>query len=308
MRSDPEEPDLVASLVLTGTRILDIGWREILAPYKIKIAVTGIYCHQSPMVEFSGMRKNYCEFGDLLWCHIHTDRKGDIVRNAILYQAKKSSQQPYTISTDEENQLKLYTKWPEFSYVRPKELAGQVRYVKPAAPRRGAQYLLIDSRPPEDPASGIKGMSGTYPIGSCIAQRNIISHSELSLELVHTLELLSGDPFDELNVAQQDIGWSRIIWDLLLVSANKVFRRINSGYSLKPRLKGASPVTIDGCLYMTPGKTSEMMIALLGEQKARDLYRSYMESPPIEQYGEWFDEEDGGISVIIVETSEELEE
>jgi len=94
----------------------------------------------------------------------------------------------------------------------------------------------------------------------------------------------------------------------LLVSANKVFRRINSGYSLKPRLKGASPVTIDGCLYITPGKTSEIMIALLGEQKARDLYRSYMESPPIEQYGEWFGEEDGGISVIIVETSEELEE
>jgi hypothetical protein len=85
---DPEEADLVASLVLTGTRILDIGWREILAPYKIKIAVTGIYCHQSPMAQFSGMRKNYCELGDLLWCHIHTDLKGDIVRNAILYQAK----------------------------------------------------------------------------------------------------------------------------------------------------------------------------------------------------------------------------
>ncbi|GAI15023.1 unnamed protein product [marine sediment metagenome] len=71
------------------------------------------------MVRFSGMRQEYCEVGDLLWCHVHTDSDGDVIRNAILYQAKKTSLQPYTISGRALDQLNLYTKWPQFTYIKP---------------------------------------------------------------------------------------------------------------------------------------------------------------------------------------------
>lgn len=111
----PEEPDFVASLVMNGTGFLEAGWRQLLRPYQIQI--TGIYCHQTPKVNYSGMSHTSCELGDLLWCHMHTDRQGISTRNAALYQAKKSSQQPYKITSREFDQLKLYSSWPEFTYV-----------------------------------------------------------------------------------------------------------------------------------------------------------------------------------------------
>ena len=95
--NNPEEPDIVASLVLNGTKILENEWRKVFESFKIRIAITGIYCHQTPKVSFGGMVGKSCELGDLLWCHVHSDKDGNVVRNAILYQAKKSSEQPYRI-------------------------------------------------------------------------------------------------------------------------------------------------------------------------------------------------------------------
>ncbi len=303
----PEEPDFVASLVMNGTKILEAGWRKVLGPYKTKIAVTGIYCHQTPKVSFSGIHGTSCELGDLLWCHIHTNRKRNITRNAILYQAKKSSRQPYRISGKEFNQLKLYSNWPEFIYVSSGELNGEKRHVKPAAPRRGAQYLLIDDRPPEHPESGLLGIPGTYPIGSCISQNPLVDHSDLGLELVHSLELLSGNPFDERKTALKEIGWSRVIWDLLLISVKKAFRRSRSGYFNQPRSSGAPPSIMDGCFYTTSTQAPKIIVSLLGSKDANYLFLSNIEGPPSKQEDEWFDEGGGGLSVIVVETYE-LEE
>lgn len=300
----PEEPDFVASLVMDGTKILEAGWHKVLAPHKIQIRVTGVYCHQTPKVGFSGMHGTSCELGDLLWCHVHTDRKRNIARNAILYQAKKSSQQPHKISSKEFDQLKLYSTWPEFTYVSSGELNGEKRHVKPAAPRRGAQYLLIDDRPPERPESGLLGIPGTYPVGSCIPLSPLVDHSDIGLELVHSLELLSGDPFDERKTALKEIGWSRVIWDLLLMSAKKAFRRSRSGYFNHPRKSGVPPSTMDGCFHMTSHKTPEIFVSLLGNKNANRLFLSSTEGPPSRQEGKWFDEGGEGLSVILLETSE----
>ena len=298
----PEEPDFVASLVMNGTGILEAGWRQLLRPYQIQI--TGIYCHQTPKVSYSGMSHTSCELGDLLWCHVHTDRQGISTRNAILYQAKKSSQQPYKIVSREFDQLILYSSWPEFTYVHSGRISGQKRHVKPAAPRKGAQYLLIDDRPPEEPNSGLLGIPGTYPIGSCIAQDPLVDHSDLGSELVNFIELLSGDPFDDMTTASTETDWSRVIWDLLRISVAKAFRRSRSGYYNQPRISGLPPSYIDGCLFTASQHPTRPIVSILGDNDAGTLFLSNMQGPPAQLEGEWHDEDDGGISVVLIETQE----
>jgi len=298
----PEEPDFVASLVMNGTGILEAGWHHLLRPYQIQI--TGIYCHQTPKVSFNGMSHASCELGDLLWCHIHTNRQGVSNRNALLYQAKKSSQQPYNISRKEFDQLILYRSWPKFTYVHSGRMSGQKRHVKPAAPRRGAQYLLIDDRPPEEPESGLLGIPGTYPVGSCIAQNPLVDHSDLGSELVSFIRLLSGDPFDDMTAASTEAGWSRVIWDLLQMSVTKAFRRSRSGYSNQPRTSGVPPSTIDGCLFTASRQPTRLIVSILGANNVGTLFSSNMQGPPAQLEGEWRDEENGGISVVLIETHE----
>jgi len=99
----------------------------------IRIAVTGIYCHQTPKVNFSGMKGKSCELGDLLWCHVHSDIEGNVIRNAVLYQAKMSSVHPYRLHGNDEDQLKLYSSWPAFTYVTSGTLNSEKRHVKPSA-------------------------------------------------------------------------------------------------------------------------------------------------------------------------------
>ncbi len=297
-RSKPQEPDFVASLVLKGAKILNNGWGSILARRDIRIGVTAIYCHQTPKIKFSGMKKSSCELGDLLWCHSHTDKHNNTTYNAILYQAKMSSKQPHKISVGELDQLTLYTTWPEFIYVSPVYLKNEERYIKPRAPRKGAQYLLIDDRPPEDPRSGIIGVPGTYPIGSCIAQRTILDHADLGFELVSSLALLSGDPFDEKGIALKEEGWSRVVWDLLDVSVKMAFKRSRSGYFKQPRAVGIPPSAMNGCYYITSMRDCRLISSLWGIEKAD------METPPSNQDGEFFDEGGGGMSILLVETYE----
>ena len=303
----PEEPDFVASLVLKSTRIIENGWRNVFNLFDIQIAVTGIYCHQTPKVNFNGMKGSSCELGDLLWCHVHSDKNGNVSRNAILYQSKKSSKQPYVIPPGSD-QIKLYTAWPAFTYTSSGTLLNnQKRQVKPAAPRRGAQFLLIDDRPPENPEAGVLGIPGTYPIGSCMPNNPLIDHSDLGLELVHSLEFLSGDPFDDKITALQEIGWSRVIWDILDSSADKAFRRYRSGYRNKPRISGAPPSDMDGLFYRTPDNKYTPKRSLF-----YDIFKKMslpnMDIPPNDQQrGAWSDEGGDSVSVLLVETYESTE-
>jgi hypothetical protein len=79
-----------------------------------------------------------------------------------LLQAKVSSRQPYQVHRSEMDQLSLYSTWPDFEYVSSgPQLNGLRRSVRPKVSHMGAQYLLIDDRGPNDPASGLLGAPGT---------------------------------------------------------------------------------------------------------------------------------------------------
>lgn len=302
-KTQPQEPDYVASLVINLTKHLGNGWKQILSNYGINFKVSGIFCHQTPKVQFDNMNKSSCELGDLLWCFFHRDKLGNTIRNAILFQAKCSSDQPMKIKHNEIDQLDLYSKWPEFKYVNSGKLNGQIRHVKPSAPRLGAQYLIIDDRPVEEPESGLLGLPNTYPIGCCIAQNPLIDHSDLGLELVHFISLTTGNAFDDWENAKNETGWSRTIWDLIQSSTEKAFRRSRSGIQGTPRTHKYPLEFLDGSFVSTPGR-SELFESILGYERANILERNFGNLPPDFQERQWYDEEGSGVSVVIFESSE----
>lgn len=91
--SHPYEPDFVASLVVDGLPFLAWWWQGILGPIGWSLNVLGVFCHNSPKVEFnqqgSGSSKSKVELGDLLIAHVHKDTRGNVSRYALLLQACK---------------------------------------------------------------------------------------------------------------------------------------------------------------------------------------------------------------------------
>ena len=125
--------------------------------------------------------------------------------------------------------IELYEDWPEFVYERSSFLNGQKRSVTPKAPHSGAQYLLIDDRPPEEPMSGLLGFPGTYPVGCCIPDETLRNHTHLASELFSLFIFRSGRPFEDKYSAAKNKDWSQVVWDLLETGMKKLFNRKNWG-------------------------------------------------------------------------------
>lgn len=255
-RRKPHEPDLVAGLVLDSTPLLWQGWRALLEPHGLSISICGVFCHQSPRVRYEGIAKSYTELGDLLIVHTHYRENGEFEGNALLYQAKMSSQQPYRVPATELHQLKLYLGWPQFEYINSPPLSSQLREVKPRASHAGAQYLLIDDREPDSPLSGLTGAPGTYPAASCMPDYVLFEHNDLGSELVGLLRGTTGRRFSDLSEAQGSRGWSMIVWDLIQVSQRKFFRRKRSGLIDKARMVQSGD--LDGMFYARRSAFAEL--------------------------------------------------
>lgn len=302
----PQEPDFVAGLVLESSPHLYNTLRTIFGQHGIQFSLTAVFCHQTPKVKFDGMAKTSCELGDLLFVHVHTSRTGSVTRNALLYQAKMSSKLPHRVSSNEFDQLRLYTDWPLFAYHRSQPLTGQ-RDVTPKLPHTGAQYMLIDDRPPSDPESGLSGVAGTYPIVTCMADRYLQGHNHLAAELFEFLLLRSGRGYAEKTSAPID-GWSQLVGDLLLTGLQKAFNRRNSGRSNAPRHADEALSLLDGCCVARSTGSMALTTAesILGVDKIKLLFSEPRDVPPRENWpaGNDMDPDNSGVSVVLIETSE----
>ncbi|MCL4203554.1 MAG: hypothetical protein KJ000_13710 [Pirellulaceae bacterium] len=306
----PQEPDFVAALVLDSTPLIYNALKAVFTPYRIAVSVASVFCHQTPQVTHSLASKS-CELGDLLFAHIHTDLRGKVCRNALLYQAKMSSKQPYVVPRSETHQLALYTDWPQFSYKSPGALAGTKRDINPKVPHTGAQYMLIDDRPPNDPQSGLLNFPGTYPIGSCMADKCLHDHNHLAQELFDLLRLRSGKAFEAQNPNPPTDEWSRTIWDLIRVALNKAFNRKNSGRNSDPRTAGGPLYLADGACFTAATARSAIstVTEILGDNRAARFFEPPAEEPPREgPLGDDDREPDAGVSLVLIETSEAREE
>lgn len=303
----PQEPDFVAGLIIGSTPLIHSSLRSVLSPLHISISVCSVFCHQTPKVTFGSIPSVTCELGDILFAYVHTPKVGPPQRNALLLQAKISSQQPYRVHASETHQLRLYRDWPEFEYSRSSFLTGQKRFVTPKTPHAGAQYLLIDDRPPREPMSGLLGLPGTYPIGCCMPDESLHDHSDLATELFNFFIFRTGRSFEDKTSAAKEKNWSRVVWDLLETGVKKSFCRKNSGRHCTPRSAGDTVEMLDGTVYaQTSSRLSCCTVSdIVGRNSSHVVYAEDSISPPEgRNRGNDFQEPEGGVSVILIETSE----
>jgi hypothetical protein len=269
--------------------------------------MSAVFCHQTPQVTFGSRPSASCELGDILFAYVHTPKVGLPRRNALLFQAKVSAQQPYHIHTNETNQLRLYRDWPDFEYTRSSFLTGQRRSVTPKTPHSGAQYLLIDDRPPREPMSGLLGFPGTYPVGCCMPDESLRDHSHLALELFNLFIFRTGRPFEDKTLAARKQNWSRVVWDILETGMKKSFCRKNSGRYRAPRSVGGTVKMLDGATFARTSSWLSCCTAsdIVGRDDARMIYAEDGDIPPENHdRNDNFQEPEGGVSVVLIETSE----
>lgn len=305
LNTTPQEPDFVAGLVTESTPLIHSALNSVLSPRRISVSVLAVFCHQKPEVTFNSHPPGSCELGDILFAYVHTPRTGAPRRNALLFQAKASAQQPYRIPTGETDQLRLYRDWPDFGYKRSSFLNGQKRAVTPKTPHPGAQYLLIDDRPPSEPMSGLLGFPGTYPVGCCMPDASLWDHSHLAAELFNLFIFRTGRQFEGKSSSKQD--WSQVVWDLLETGVKKSFRRKNSGRPPRPRSVGDTVAMLDGTViaHATSLLSCSTVSDIVGPDGARAIYGGNNDAPPEDcDRNRDFQEPESGVSVVLIETSE----
>lgn len=307
LKTRPQEPDLVAGLVLESTPFLYAALRAILTPHRIGVSLASVFCHQKPEVAFDSPAKS-CELGDVLFVYVHTPRRGPCRRNALLFQAKMSSKQPYPVRAAERHQLQLYVEWPDFRYTRSSGLTGQTRNVNPKVPHAGAQYLLIDDRPPDEPASGLLGFPGTYPIGCCMPDESLHDHADLASELFHLFLFRTGRAFEDRGAAGSANDWSQVVWDLIESGMRNCFNRTRSGRRNSPRAYAASADGLSFC-QTSSSHCIHTVSQAIGHGSAAQLFDTSGDDPPRQSDRRTNDSEPGsGVSLILIETSERINE
>lgn len=214
--NSPHEPDFVASLVIEFTSDLSKILQLLFHGYAFSIS--GVYCHQKPIVHAEGISPDP-ELGDILLVYIDHRTK---MYNSLLLQAKRSSRLDLKIERTDFHQFQLYYKWPRFTYQRSGHLNGKTRDIWPKSINDGAQYLLIDS----DLEASLKGIPGNFPMGCAIPNQILSINNDLATEVVDFLKFKAGRIFEERPTRDD---WSNMIWDLLDITKCAMSKRRNSG-------------------------------------------------------------------------------
>ncbi len=288
----PHEPDFIASLVVNATPVFCKILNAVFAGQPVSLSMASVFCHNKPTV---GFKAGACELGDILFVHRHLSRSGNATNQSLLLQAKMTDRQETTISSSGDRvQLSLYTDWPEFEYVRSGSLNGEKRDVTPKTPHAGAQYLLVDSRGPANPESGMQGIPGTHCMAVWPAERILFTSETLAGVIVEFILGLDGRRF--LDYYSSDAsGWSQVVWDLLKYGAGNVFRR--GRVFSDPQDRAAGDVFFWSSAAGSDDEPADASTAgriLLGNQGGADI--------PLEQLPE--DDEGSGVSLIVIDTVE----
>lgn len=307
----PQEPDIVAMLVLEGVPYIANTLRAITAWAGIRTTVSSVFCHQRPEVLFNrrGHAPDRCELGDILLVHRHSNARGRLMEsNALLLQAKLCGGAAHPIPAQERHQLRLYQHWPSFEYSRSgPRLNGQTRNVTPKRRHSGAQYLLIDDGALGPAAGGLLGLPGTHCMAVWPAEPVLYPSISLAEELLRFLLGLTGRSFQE-HVPANANNWDAVVWDLLEHSLGFVFNRKNAGIRRQPRA-GGDPLASSLSLMNFCVVGDDVGVADSDGQRQALLSRignvleqGGREPPNRGKLLEQDMEEAGGVSVVLVET------
>lgn len=118
LRTPRTEVGYVAAAVLGAVPAIADAWRPMLAGTGLRVALQGVFCHGSPMVDFvSNGSAIRCELADLL---VVVDRLSPTTgsRKASLIQAKmaRAAGRVQLAGRSSVKQLGLYQGWPSFVF------------------------------------------------------------------------------------------------------------------------------------------------------------------------------------------------
>jgi hypothetical protein len=187
------------------------AWRSILAGRAL-LRGTSVFCHGRAIADMYPRGDPGAELGDLLIMHFQDDTAGQRRMTALLLQAKIAidSWGEHTLSASEFHQLRLYETWPPFTYQKGRPFRG-CRWVNPPSRHAGAQFLLLDQ-------GAIRGIPRRPPPTIAMASRMLVPYTSLSQAMVDLLLFRTGRPFLDAPSALFTNGWSRLVWDLLLMA------------------------------------------------------------------------------------------
>lgn len=277
-----DEPNKVAQLTyripknINGLKLSTKGY---------SLAVGGVFVHQRPYVEFGATKS--VELGDLLLISTVIDAKGTH-RKAMLLQAKMFDDLP--TSPDNKDQHDLYNQWPAFQY-KAKYLhafnAG-MREIKDLDIYSSAKYLLLAKN----------RLSRCIPIclwhgcGALTAQpTSELSHHTCFIE--ELLQFVLGDRgkefADKSSLSTTEIGWSRVINDLLETISKKTTKKMKSSFDNPTGTRGYGMLNFGRELSFLKTHTNEAI-----------NFQSDENGPPnnIEVWPQSDEDDDGGISII----------
>ncbi|MEI6513727.1 MAG: hypothetical protein WCO51_10720 [bacterium] len=288
------EPQLVANMVCEIPNAINA-----LKPLgSVEIKADGVFVHGQPFVEYidlTNQSQRRVEIGDLLLLRTEVQNKEVIERSALLLQAKKNS--GIHLKPDS-NQHYLYANWPEFKYVRStSKLNGQNRKVLGMDLYNACKYLLIGGIPficPRCP--GCPGIHSCYFHSSLPWHCTLTAQPslpKLSLYRCFLNELISfvlgdaGKPF-VFPPPNQTIGWDKVIWDLIDVTAEQASEYMRRASSNSKSFRGSGD-----CFFVRQQMAHSLLDRL-------DVRNSFNGNEPPDVPDEWLNEDElgGGISII----------
>lgn len=219
-----DEPNKIAQLTYSIPKNIN-GLNLTTKGYSLSVG--GVFIHQRPYVIFDSSKT--VELGDLLLISTVMDSKSGINRRAILLQAKMFDDLP--TSPDNKNQHELYNQWPAFQY-KAKYLHtfnNGNREINDLDIHSSAKYLLLSR----------SRLSRCIPI--CLWHRCGALTAQPTLELSHhacfieeLLQFVLGDRgkefVDKSRLSTTEIGWSRVVNDLLEAIAKKTTKKMKNPF------------------------------------------------------------------------------
>jgi hypothetical protein len=269
------EIDFVASLIENGADRITKAWQTIFKR-DIKVCVAGVFCHQSPMVRITDPQPypvptTRCELADLLILHSHINADGKEYWRAVLMQTKVVAGAAAT--TPDEPQFWLYDRWPRFAIMSP-GFDPRVRdfYVD----TRSGRYGLLSN-------SGWLVSRPANPLRA--SSPDVLSLANFLVEMLYDMDPAQSGRISESGrqvYRSSKYDWSPTIWDLLRLTAVRALRH-----------KGKKRGLYAGDMSRMGGQVLQLFMGLAGFVSPPDL-------PTIDKP----DDDDGGINVLVIQTSQ----
>ena len=235
------EVDYVLWFFIYGLQDIEAALNRFLGPLGVSAGISGVFCHQTPIVVFppTGARRGRCELGDLCFIVTYNGQLADKVAlgNALLTQVKMEFDD--AVPTP---QRALYEVEPRFQYDTPPALAhpsiGTPVRDLPPKDAEALAYWEIDPCPWYHVPPRFPWRSSPTAIiePNHQAAGTLLSRVAFGTEF---MDLLAGDYGEALLAEPTNDAWSRIVWDLLRVTSSAAANRKNLGVHGAPRGVGS---------------------------------------------------------------------